>query len=112
MNGILDKKKWVTLGGLLQPHKPLFLLQTSHIQEQSNLITGKETAGGEAVKKCLKLQILATEAVFPGLSLKRSGESPPPNRQLPELTWQTVMFYDVLFLNVLFRSSSDQAALI
>lgn len=88
------------------------LVQTSHIQEQSNLITGKETAGGEAVKKCLKVQLLATEVVFPGLSLKRSGKSPPPNRQLPELTWQTVMFYNVLFLNVLFRVFFDQAALI
>ena len=61
--------------------------QTFHMQEQSNLITGEKTAGGEAVKKCLKLWTLASEAVFPGLSLKRSGKGPPPSRQLPELTW-------------------------
>lgn len=48
-----------------QAHKPVFLLQNSHIQEQSNLITGEETDGGEAVKKHLNLQILASEAVFP-----------------------------------------------
>lgn len=74
------------------------------MQEQSNLIMGEETAGGEAVKKHLKLQILASEVVFPGLSLKRSGKS-PPNPQLPEQTWQTVRFYNMLFLNVLFRVS-------
>lgn len=52
VNGILEKK-WV------------FLLQNSHIQEQSKLIRGKEIAGVAAVKKHLKLQTFASEAVFP-----------------------------------------------
>lgn len=43
--------------------------------------------------------------VFPGLSQKKSGESPP---ELPE---QTVMFYDMLFLNVLFRPASSHLCL-
>lgn len=46
------------------------------MEQQSNLIT----AGGEAVKKCLKLQILAPDGVFHSGKVERQVSDPTAAR--------------------------------